>query len=178
MAILGDNTQGGDSFPCADARELLSQFTSVAGGALNAGYAYFDSSSTAGTNAKVILRADSAGAPGALIAASAGAAVPAGGGLINLGAMSGSISASTPYWIGIVADSFSAYLSEDAGGITPDSVMANGTSDYASPPSSWPGTDASYDVRFNAYIDFTESGGAASSLPPRPSRPKGLMLQL
>lgn len=162
MAIIGDNTQGVDAFPCSDGRCLVSRFTASSGGSMNTGYAYFDSGTTSGTSAKVVILADSSSTPGSVIAVSAGAAIPAGGGLVNCGAISGTIVNATAYWIGVVCDNFSAQFSEDVDSPAVDSVMANGTFDYASPPSSWPGTDASYGVTFNAYIDYTESGGATS----------------
>lgn len=171
MATLGDTTQGSAAFPCSDGRELVAYFTSTTGGTLNRGYAYFSAATTAGASAKVTLRADNSGAPGDLIASSAGAAVPAGGGLVDLGAMSGSISASTNYWIGVVCNGFECGLSEDLVAVTPDSCMANGTSDYTSPPTTWPGTDASYDALFNVYVDYTESGGGGGILGRNPLLP-------
>ena len=72
-------------------------------------------------------------------------------------AASGDVVDGTYYWLGVVADSFEAYYAKDASGI--DSLMANGTFSYASPPSSWPGTDGTYSGGMNVYVTFTEGGG-------------------
>lgn len=162
-ATLGDNTQGGSTSPGNGDRALLTLVTSTTGGSLNRGYAYFGAGSSAGSSAKVLVYSDSSGTPGSLVAASAGASVPAGGGLVDCGAMSGTLSASTAYWIGVVYSDFQADVSVDDGLSGMSTHMANGTLSYASPPSTWPGSDITYTtIRVNAYVDYTEGGGGSS----------------
>lgn len=162
MPNIGDDTAGVDTFPGNPDRALVTRFSSVEAGTLTRGWAWFDSSSTAGSSAKVIVYSNVAGAPVTLVGASAGAAVPAGGGLVDLGALSGSILGSVDYFIGIVWSDSQSVLQEDAGLSGMDTELANGTLSYASPPATWPGTDISYaDVRVNAYAVYTTGGAAA-----------------
>ena len=164
MAILGDNTQGAAQFPDSEDRALLQLVTATEAGTINSGHAYFGASSTAGMNAKVCLYTDAGGIPGTQVAVSSAASVPAGSGLVNF-TMSGSFTATT-YYLGIVADGFYAYLSEDDGLSGQDLQMANGTFSYASPPGSWPGTDATYtNARINVYLDYTAGGGGGGGQP-------------
>lgn len=163
MPILGDNTQGGSTNPGSDNRALLTRFTAAEDGTLNRGYAYFGAASSAGSSAKVLLYSDTGTAPGTLIAASPGASVPAGGGLVDCGAMSGSIVNGTSYWIGVVYSDFQANVSVDDSLTGMATHMANGSLSYASPPASWPGSDITYtNIRVNAYVDYT--AGAAPTL--------------
>lgn len=153
MAILGDNTQGGDTFPGSGDRAILTRFTATEAGTINSAGAYFVRTG-AGENAKVIMYTNNAGIPGTLVAASSGSAITASG--LTTFAMTGSFSAGL-YFIGVVFDGGSGGsvdVSEDAVG-TEVTEMANGTFSYASPPASWPGSDASYVVRVNAYVDYS-----------------------
>lgn len=150
MPYLGDTTQGVDSFPNAGDRALLSSFVAVDNGSILGWQAYFDATSTAGSSVKFLLFDDNAGAPGNLLAASTGVAVPAGGGLVT-GSLSGSIVSGATYWLGIVCNSFESRLSEDLS--TGAYVRREGFS-YASPPSTWPGTDASGNVQMNVALEY------------------------
>lgn len=160
MAIVGDNTQGTSSSPGNSDRAIVTRFTAGASGSNGTAHAYFDSSSGA-ANVKWLLYSNSAGAPGSLLFASAGAACPAGGGLVNFGSITGvTWTNGTDYFIGIVYEDYPPAVSMDGSLSGIDTEMANGTLSYATPPSTWPGTDITYDnIRVNAYADFTESGG-------------------
>lgn len=165
MAILGDNSQGSAQFPNSEDRALLQKVTATEAGNINSAHAYFGASSTTGTSAKVCLYTDAGGIPGTQVAVSSAVAVPAGSSLVNF-TMSGSFTATT-YYLGIVANDFPAYLSEDDGLSGQDLQMANGTFSYASPPASWPGTDATYtNARINVYLDYTASGGGGGVVGP------------
>lgn len=159
MAILGDNTQGASNSGGGADRAWLCKFTASEAGTINSAGAYFDASSIAGASMKVLIYTfASANTPGTLVAASSGATVPAGGGLVTA-AMSGSFTAGD-YFIGIVTSDFQANVNYDNVGSSADAVLANGSLSYSSPPASWPGTDASYNYpQFNAYVDYTAAGG-------------------
>jgi len=161
MPFLGDTVQGVDSFPCSGDRALLSQFTAAEDGTVIGWQAYFDPTSTAGSAIKFLLFTDNAGAPGTLVASSAGTAVPAGGGLLS-GALSGALVSGAAYWLGIVANSFQSRLSEDIGGV--NYVRREGFS-YASPPATWPGTDASGALTFSVAVEYSVGGGGGD-IPP------------
>lgn len=164
MAIFGDNSQGGSNSGGGTDRAWLVKVAAAEGGTINSAGAYFDASTVAGGSMKVLLYTfASANTPGTLVAASAGVSVPAGGGLVT-DSMSGSFTTGD-YFIGIVTGSYEPNVNYDNVGSGMDAVVANGSLSYASPPASWPGTDASYNYpRFNAYIDYTAAGGAISRL--------------
>ncbi len=159
MPIFGDNTAGPDEFPGNTDRALLDRFAIPENGTADSISVYIGASSTAGANVKGLIYTDSGSAPASLVAASASAAAPAGGGWVTM-AFSGSPAlVAGNYWIGLVADSFQAYYGEDATGSAPDVVMANGTLSFSSPPATWPGTDASYGVGLDVYVTYTAAGG-------------------
>lgn len=155
MPIFGDNTAGGDEFPGATDRALLDRYTLTEDGTATSISIYAGASSTSGANWKGLIYTDSAGAPNTLVAVSQAGAAPAGGGWVTLNFSSPPALTAGNYWIGVVADSFQAYYGEDVTGSAPDVVMANGTLSYASPPSTWPGTDASYGVGLDVYVTYT-----------------------
>lgn len=68
------------------------------------------------------------------------------------------------YWLGVVADSYEAGVGEDTSGSAPNMQMADGTFDYTSPPSAWPGSDANYGVGLNVYVDYSLAGGGAAKM--------------
>lgn len=157
MATLGDSTAGADDFPCNSDRCLVGKFTSDgSGGAVSEAHFRFASATTAGTSAKFVLMADSAGVPGSVLATSAGVTVPAGGGVIDF-SISYTLAASTDYWIGAVTNNFPAKWQADSTGGT--TVMANGTFSYTTPPSTWPGTSGSYSIQVNAWLIYAAGGG-------------------
>lgn len=83
--------------------------------------------------------------------------------------MSGSLAASTNYWIGVVYSDFQANVSTDDGLSGQATHMANGTLSYGSPPSTWPGSDITYsNIRVNGYVDYTEGGGSGPTITDQP----------
>jgi hypothetical protein len=162
MAIFGDNSAGTYSSPGTADRALLTLFTMTESGSINSAGAYFTSGSGAGSSAKVLIYTVSASQPSTLVASSSGSSIPSGGGLVTF-TMSGSLSAQD-YFLGVVYSDYQADIQTDGGLSGVNSRMANGTLSYASPPSTWPGSDVSYtDSRVNAYVDYS----AASSFTPR-----------
>lgn len=164
MPTFGDTTSGVDEFPCSGDRALMDQFAISENGTADSISLFFGASSTAGSNAKGLIYTDSAGAPGSLVAVSASAAVPAGGGWLTMNLAGESLTTGN-YWLGGVTSDFQPYFGEDATGAGADVVMANGTLSYASPPSTWPGTDASYGTGLNVYVTYTAGGGTVSRFP-------------
>lgn len=167
MPFLGDTTQGSESSPGNSGRALVTKFTASENGTITGGQAYFASSSTAGSSAKLLIYQEdtvTAGRPGSLIAASSGTAVPAGGGLITWTGMSGSIVNGTSYYVGIVYSDFQANVSVDGGLSGLDTEMANGTLSYTTPPATWPNPSSpTYtDLRVNAAIEYTTGGGGTT----------------
>lgn len=164
MPNFGDDTQGGAQSPGNEDRALVTLHTASASGTLTRGWAFFSADTTAGASAKLLIYTDNAGVPGTLVAASAGGAVGAGGGLTDLGAMSGSIVASTNYFVGVVYSDFQANVSVDDGLSGMNTDMGNGNVSYPS-PGAWDTSGPEYDnLRVNAYAVFT-TGGGATSLP-------------
>lgn len=164
MPTFGDTTSGVDEFPGSGDRALMDQFAISENGTADSISLFFGASSTAGSNAKGLIYTDSAGAPGSLVAVSASAAVPAGGGWLTMNLAGESLTTGN-YWLGGVTSDFQPYFGEDATGAGADVVMANGTLSYASPPSTWPGTDASYGVGLNVYVTYSTGGGTVSRFP-------------
>lgn len=159
MATFGDTTRGAGEFPGNVDRCLVSRYLCVGSGTLDSLTTWFGPSTSASVNFKLVVLTDNAGAPGNLLAVSAaGVSSGAGGGGPVTVAVSGDVVDGTYYWLGIVADDYPAYYAKDDAGI--DSLMANGTFSYASPPASWPGTDGTYGGGVNIYATFTEGGGS------------------
>lgn len=148
MPRFGDETAGGDTFPCSSDRALLSLFTLTEDGDVTEIVARFDATSTAGTNMKGLIYSNNAGVPDVRLGVGAAVAVPAGGGLVT-SALAVSLVAGD-YWLGYVCDSFQAVAAEDStGGLS----RMEGTT-YASPANPWvetaPGTG-----RLNVYAEYT-----------------------
>lgn len=159
MPTFGDTTSGGDEFPCSGDRALMDRFAISENGTADSISVFFGASSGSGANAKGLIYTDSAGAPGTLVAASVAGAVGAGGGWVTMNLAGESLSTGN-YWLGAVTSDFQPYFGEDASGSAPDVVMANGTLSYATPPGTWPGTDASYTTGLNVYVTYSTGGGA------------------
>lgn len=161
MPTFGDTTAGGDEFPMADGRCLMDRFAMPDSGTVNFAQAYSGASSTSGASWKFVIMSDALSLPDLVLYVSNATAINAASTWNNF-TFGGSPSL-TPadYWLGAVANSFQAYLGEDASGSAPNVQMANGTFDYASPPASWPGSDANYTVGLDVYVDYTVAGGAA-----------------
>lgn len=148
---FGRETSGSDTFPCSDDRALTSAFVLATGVAsLSAIVGLFAAASTAGSTAKAFIAADSAGVPGAILAVSSAVAIPAGGGWVNFPISYGALAAGT-YWLGIVVVSFQGSWSHATGTPGASMLMADGTFNYATPPSTWPGTSATYGSQLCVY---------------------------
>ena len=159
MPNFGDDTSGPGEFPSSGDRAIVTQFTTSEAGTITGAFCYFGTSGSAGTSAKFIVHNDSSDVPGTLLVASGAVAIPAGGGWIDFGSLSGSLTASTKYHLGVVCNSFNAKIGEDES-VTAITTMANGNYSYASPPS-WPSPDTDYTtVRVNAYVVYTTGSGA------------------
>lgn len=152
---FGDTTAGGDEFPCSGDRALFSRFQCPQNAsAVTSIWAYFSAASTAGCNAKGCIYSDGGGgtAPGSRLVVAGPTAIPAGGGWVQMTVTTSSALVSgTYYWIGIVCDSFQAKFGHETTGGGADLVAAHGTFSYSSPPSTWPGTSASYTGNGNVY---------------------------
>lgn len=162
MPTFGDTSAGGDEFPMSDSRCLVDRFAMPDTGTVNFAQARSGPSAVAGANWKFVILADALSLPDLVLYVSNPTAISAASTWFNF-TFGGSPSL-TPadYWLGAVADSFQAYLGEDASGSAPNVQMANGTFDYATPPGTWPGSDANYGVGLNVYVDYTVAGGAAA----------------
>lgn len=168
MPTFGDTTSGTDSFPGSEDRALLDRFNLSEAGTADSLTFFFEASTNPGTSFKGLIYTDSASAPSALVAASSsGSAVD---GWVTVNFASEALTAAD-YWIGIVCNGSDASLGADTTGSAPDTVMANGTLSYATPPGTWPGTDASYGIGLNVYVTYTAGGGS-------PSRTFGSMMAL
>lgn len=153
---FGDNTQGAGEFPNNSDRALVSLFRSSHEGRAIHAYAYAGPTSTAGTNAKALIYTSVNGEPGTLVGVSSGGALPAGGGLADLGVIDCKLYAGTDYFVGLVCDNFTGYTAEDTTGGPYVSRMANPPTglSYANPPSNFQTTLTNYtDVRFNVWVD-------------------------
>lgn len=152
---VGDDTAGASTFPASNDRAILSDFTMPADGDGVTGYLRFDSTSTAGTNAKFLIYADNgSGQPGALLYASTGQAVPGGGGILTYSVSVPGLTNGQVIWLGGVTDSFQAVWQTDAsGGLSRMEGM-----NYASPDATWTesGTGS---AQVNAWMDYTTGGG-------------------
>ena len=69
-----------------------------------------------------------------------------------------------------------AYLGEDVSGASPDVQMANGSFDYATPPSAWPGSDGTYGVGLDVYVDYSTGGGAPGAFPFARAFPRSILM--
>jgi hypothetical protein len=158
MAILGRNTSGGGDFPASADRCLITKYTSIEAGTITGvglrGVLNFGADSH-----KVVVFDDDGGAgePGTLLYVGPVLAFAAPG--FQTGSLAGSITAKD-YWIGSVSlgGGYNQGVLDSAG----DTRMANGTFSYASPPSTWPGTDGSYGISVDAYVEYTPGGGGGA----------------
>lgn len=151
MPTFGNTGVGSDTFPCSNDRGLFGLFNLPDTGDITEIAVRFDSSSTAGTNAKALIYAGVAG--GALQLATAGQAVPAGGGL-QTWSVSGLTLSPGDYYVGSVTDGFQAvWQCEPAAGARVEGVT------YASPAGSL-GTLNSTGAIPDAYVTYTVASGA------------------
>ena len=156
MPILGRSTRGAFDFPVSGDRARVTKFVLPEAGDFTQVAMWFAAfETTAGTNAKFIIYADSGGEPGAFVFASGPAAIPEGGGLVTW-TQAFSLAAGTD-WLGYVADNFTArenYAEDVVGGQT---RMMNNIFDYNSPPAFWNTADDNEypEVELSAYGTYT-----------------------
>ena len=158
MAILGNNTAGGDTFPCSSDRAMLSPYTATEDGTVTEIHYTFDATSTAGTNMKGLIYTGSGSVPsGTPFAVGAAVAIPVNGGDVT-STVSCSITNGTKYWIGYVCDSSTAVADiETTGG----SSRMEATS-YAS-PGTW--SEAGTSTEGCGWIVYTAGPPAEPNIP-------------
>lgn len=161
MPIFGDTSVGAGSFPTTNDRAIVGSFVLTDNADCTSITNRFDPISTAGSNFKGLIYADSGGLPGALVAVGAPAAIPAGGGLVD-SAVTVTLAPGT-YWLGGVVDSFQGRWQTNV--ITGGQRREAHT--YASPADPF-ASPASTGERVQAYVTYTVSGGLAFAglLPP------------
>jgi len=161
---FGITSAGGDTFPMDDGRALVQTHNlSEAGDTLSVWI--YASRSGAACSTKGLIYSDSSGTPATLQYAGAGVAVGTSAAWLESVISTGSLS-SGDYFIGAVANSFTGLWYHDAGsGRNVDMANSGGSMDYTSPPSSWPGTDGSYDWDLSVYVEYTASGGGSAFVP-------------
>jgi len=153
------------SFPSSDNRGLVSMFnvpldcdtTNIA--------CYFTSASggTSGDTVKMFIYTNNAGEPGTLVAVSSAATITAD---TWVSAPITTHLTSGDYWFGMVIGGYGGRSQQYTGGGATSVKMANGTLTYSSPPSTWPGSDATYTPQtLNIYIDYTTGGGGGTPTP-------------
>ena len=159
MPIFGDNSAGGDTFPCTNDRAVLAKFTAPEDGTITAVNVIFASGSSAGANFKgLVYAADGGGGiPGTRLGIGGAVAVPGGGGDLQSGGLSVAITNGVDYWVGAVVSDFQPLFQMDA---SPSNGSRMEATTYASPAASWTqaGTTAG---QLNAYATYDAAGGAA-----------------
>lgn len=151
MPIFGDNTPGSDTFPMSDGRAVASVFTLTESANVTSIWAYFEASTTAGANMRGFVASDGGGSPGTILIVGPSTPIPAGGGWVQC-VITGTLTAGN-YYIGLVTNDGGGHSTAqaDTGGAM---AMANGSFSFASPPSTWPGTDGNYGIQLNAYVEY------------------------
>lgn len=137
-----------DGFPGAVDRALASPAVKSNSGTVTKIMARFRSDTAAGANARICAYTNSGGAPGTLLWSSQAASVPAGGGDVEFGLPLSGINNTDPaatYQLVMVPSDFQPNIAKSNNAAFGTTRMANGTFDHDSPPSTWPGTDATYD---------------------------------
>lgn len=146
-------------FPGQANRALASKFVKSHAGRITQLNVRFRSTTTSGGNGKLVAHADNAGGsvPGTKLWESQSFSVPAGATLQNPGLPTSGIentdSAAT-YWLVFVPDNWPPEVAKSNTLAEGQTIMANGTYSYASPPSSWPGTDGTYDGPVCIWCDY------------------------
>lgn len=159
--VFGFNTvppsDGG--FPGSADRALASKFSKSHAGRITQINFRLRSDTEVGANGKITCHADDAGGtvPGTRLWISGSVAIPAGATIQTPALPSSGIEgtdAAGTYWLVFVPDNFQADIAKSNTLSEGQTVMANGTYSYASPPSSWPGTDGTYDGPVCVWCDY------------------------
>jgi len=165
---------GGGSAPADSDRCWVSKFTSVAAGTMVQGTVCF-LGTTAGTMARFVVLSSTAGEPDAVLAVSAPVSVPAGASTTVFPLGGEAVTATTDYYLGVVTFDFNAAIDESASAGAYAKRLANGTFSYATPPGTWPGTDASYtdnSPSVSLVIEDVVAGPTMGYLRPNRLRPR------
>lgn len=158
---FGDTSTGPDTFPMSNDRALATRFTAADSSmTLSKFTAYLDDGGSHDPY-KAWAFDNAAGEPSSRVALSSSTSTVSTPTWMDF-TCTDSISSSGEYHLGVVGDGFSSEVYKDASGGN-DMKMANGTFSYASPPASWPGTDASYGGQGNIYATYTTGGGGGGS---------------
>lgn len=157
-STFGDTTPGGSSFPATNDRAIVRSFTLSGNADLRSMTLYFDGTSTAGSQHKGLIFADSGGLPGALLASTPEGYLPPGGTVLEL-PISGTLMAGT-YWLGGVANGFEARWAADvsAGGQRKEGYS------FASPPGTFGTPDGTTTDGISALVSYVavNTGGTYS----------------
>lgn len=109
------------------------------------------SSSTSPSNIKAFIASHSGGLPVSILHITGSQLSPAGGGEFTFG-LSGSLSSGN-YYLGAVTEDFDNNIAQ-TDPASYDTQMANGTFSFTSPPSTWPGTDANYEIGLDIVVYY------------------------
>lgn len=150
-------TDGG--FPGSANRALTSKFAKSHAGRITQINFRLRNDTEVGANGKIVCHADDAGGsvPGTRLWVSGSIAIPAGATIQTPALPSSGIEgtdAAGNYWLVFVPDNFQADIAKSNTLADGQTRMANGTYSYASPPSSWPGTDGTYDGPICVWVDY------------------------
>lgn len=148
----------GLGFPSSADRALASKFAKSHAGTVDGIFARFRNDTTSGASARVTCHLDNAGGsvPGTLVWASQTLAITGPGVFefaLPLSGLNGSDGAAN-YWLVFVSDSFEADIAKSDTLADGQTIMANGSYSFASPPSSWPGTDGTYDGPICVWCEY------------------------
>lgn len=146
-------------FPGQANRALGSKFVKSHDGRITQLNVRFRSTTIAGADGKLVAHADDAGGtvPGTKLWESQPFTIPAGASLQNPGLPTSGIEntdGAASYWLIFVPSDFHAEVAKSNTLSEGQTVMANGTYSYASPPTAWPGTDFTYDGPIAAWGDY------------------------
>lgn len=150
QGTFGRTAAGSSTFPASADRAILSPFTVPQDCDLTRVYLRFNSTGTAGTNAKALVYANSGSVPGARLGVSSAAAVPAGGGILEFNLSVLGLIAGQTIWMGGVTDShFAVWRTTSGGGLS----RMEGTT-YASPNATWTQSGTGVDS-VNVWASYT-----------------------
>lgn len=159
--VFGFNTvppsDGG--FPGSADRALASKFAKSHAGRITQINFRLRSDTEVGANGKIVCHADDAGGsvPGTRLWISGSVAIPAGATIqtpaLPTSGIEGTDAAGT-YWLVFVPDNFQADIAKSNTLAQGQTIMANNTYSYASPPSTWPGTNGTYDGPVCIWCDY------------------------
>lgn len=152
------------SSPGSSGRAYVSRFNMPMGGEISKLTMTSGTGTLAGSNGRLFVMSDNAGAPGSILAISASQPIPAGVAAIDF-----PVSITLPmgdYWLGVVFSDFQGRLGTSAGG-TGTMLMANGDFPFNSAVDfAWPSTAASYDMLVGINATYTPAVGECGPQPP------------